>query len=61
MRFERLQIVLFRSSSSFFLLLCGSLRLLTLLVPTGTRVLETRVPRGNFIHITEIEVWNSSF
>ena len=52
MRFERLQIVLFRSSSSsFFLLLRRSLRLLTLLVCIGTRVLETRVQRGIFIHL----------
>ena len=55
MRFERLQIVLFRSSSSSFFLLRGSLPLLARSldskflaksVRTRTQVLETRVPRG---------------
>ena len=52
MRFERLQIVLFRpsssSSSSFFLLLRGSLPFLARLVRIGSRVLKTLVPHGIF-------------
>ena len=46
------------SSSSFLFLHHGSLRVVA---RSGTWVLETRVPRGIFIHVTKLEVWNLSF